>query len=575
MTSLFQNAKIGIIDTSGQIINSTSGNVSFAARPFVNGTGLLLSGEAAPSGIYGSQWTTTGSKIYYNSGNIGINNSNPLYKLDISGTIGNSNGGLDFATSGIQLLVTGGTNSGVNTGIIGIWISGVSPSIPNPYTGAPQIGWIAQFPNDLTLPNRIARVTGSEFANTSYWRIYFDSSFVISYPHTYYSNPNVNIIPYGGGNVGIANNNPQYTLDVSGMGNFSSGLYVNRNPVSTGEPIAISLSGSVVLLTGRQNVTGAKTFNDAVILSGTAGSNSIILSGNGTAVFSNGAGAYSNFLPGVFTVNDNAGSILSFGNTAGGGSLSVQSDATFSKRPIVNGTGVLLVGEAVSQWGSYGSAIYYDAGSVGINTSTPSFDLDVNGTIGNSNGPVQITAYSSSNIDLYASSDIITFSSADGDAGALTFALYSLATQVTSHAGLELYAGDVHGYNTVLYGGVNEDGAGGNVVISAGDGSTVNGNIQLLSTVGINTSSPSASYALDVNGDIYCNGKITAVGGVDPPYVLFDLNTRQSVKTRVLAEVPIDKQSGAAQFWNLDTKKMEVYIASEDKFYDLNGNLLQ
>jgi hypothetical protein len=520
MISLFQNAKIGIIDTSGQIVNSTSGNVSFAARPFVNGTGLLLSGEAAPSGIYGSQWTTTGSKIYYNSGNIGVNNSNPLYKLDISGTIGNSNGGLNFATSGIQLLVTEGTNSGVNTGIIGIWISGVSPSIPNPYTGAPQIGWIAQFPNDLTLPNRIARVTGSEFANTSYWRIYFDSSFVISYPHTYYSNPNVNIIPYGGGNVGIANNNPQYTLDVSGMGNFSSGLYVNRNPVSTGEPIAISLSGSVVLLTGRQNVTGVKTFNDAVILSGTAGSNSITLSGNGTAVFSNGAGAYSNFLPGVFTVNDNAGSILSFGNTAGGGSLSVQSDATFSKRPIVNGTGVLLVGEAVSQWGSYGSAIYYDAGSVGIGTATPSYTLDVNGFVNTNNGYKIYDATNDSTWTLSYGDPYLSFDAPDSP---------NLLTLLNNSPG----------------------------------------------TVGINTYSPSSSYALDVNGSIHCNGKITAVGGVDPPYVLFDLNTRQSVKTRVLAEVPIDKQSGAAQFWNLDTKKMEVYIASEDKFYDLNGNLLQ
>jgi hypothetical protein len=90
--------------------------------------------------------------------------------------------------------------------------------------------------------------------------------------------------------------------------------------------------------------------------------------------------------------------------------------------------------------------------------------------------------------------------------------------------------------------------------------------------VGIGITSPSEE--LHVVGDIYCTGKLTSDGGNDPPYVLYDRETRSAIVKRVSDEVPKDKLGGAVLFWNDEESRFEVYRPLKGEFRDLLGNLV-
>ena len=72
-------APAGITGATGSftnvLINQTNGFIQFP------------DGTKQTTAASSSQWVTTGTSIYYNSGNVGIGNSNPRYPLDVSGNI--------------------------------------------------------------------------------------------------------------------------------------------------------------------------------------------------------------------------------------------------------------------------------------------------------------------------------------------------------------------------------------------------------------------------------------------------------------------------------------------------------
>lgn|GEM_PF-1919955 len=77
---------------------------------------------------------------------------------------------------------------------------------------------------------------------------------------------------------------------------------------------------------------------------------------------------------------------------------------------------------------------------------------------------------------------------------------------------------------------------------------------------------------LNVYGTVYC-GKIDG-GWFDPMWVQYDKQTRTEIVESVKRMVPPEKQGGAVVFFNNETKRLETYIPSEGRFYDLQGNVV-
>ncbi len=70
-------AVTGTINTfsSGGVVDATQMNTNFASL------------KSAIEGITSSQWTSSGSNIYYNAGNVGIGTSSPVTKFEVNGSI--------------------------------------------------------------------------------------------------------------------------------------------------------------------------------------------------------------------------------------------------------------------------------------------------------------------------------------------------------------------------------------------------------------------------------------------------------------------------------------------------------
>jgi hypothetical protein len=129
--------------------------------------------------IQASQWTSSGSDIYYNSGNVGLGTASPATSLHVNGSPTTSRGQLSLSAP-----------SGED-----IFLSFYEADIFKAYL------WYDVSDEDLRLQN--------------------------------FTSGELNLNPYGGV-IGIGTNNPAYTLDVTGDINFTGSLYQDGSLFSVG-----------------------------------------------------------------------------------------------------------------------------------------------------------------------------------------------------------------------------------------------------------------------------------------------------------------------------------------------------
>ncbi len=93
--------------------------------------------------------------------------------------------------------------------------------------------------------------------------------------------------------------------------------------------------------------------------------------------------------------------------------------------------------------------------------------------------------------------------------------------------------------------------------------------------VGSATAVPGSDGDVTIGGNLTVSGKITAIGGIDPPYVSFEMEARESIIERVQREIPEEKLNQAILFWNEETDQFEIYLPIKGQFRNLQGNILE
>ena len=216
----------GSSGTSGQVLTSSGGGAM---------SWTTVSGGS-------SVWSLNGTNAYYNSGNVGINTSTPQYELDVNGDI-NMSSGSSLRINGVAQSFGGGggsspwTTSGsdiiYNTGnvIIGSYITHDGDS--DTYFGFPGSDQfvIRTGGNDILNIDSSGRLTVPSYITHT-----GDTDTFFGFPQT-----DTFKITTGGtdrfritssGNVGINTSTPQYKLDVNGDINMSSGSSLRINGVA-------------------------------------------------------------------------------------------------------------------------------------------------------------------------------------------------------------------------------------------------------------------------------------------------------------------------------------------------------
>jgi len=390
---------------SGQVLQTDgSGNLSWMGLGGLAGKSSIdLTADVSgvlPVANGGTQWTTSGTTINYNSGNIGIGTSNPISKLHISGgdiatnrsvQIGDASGNYGLGFNGWSEMIQGSSSSRYirfltnnnevarfnSTGYLGlgtssptstldvsgtISITGFSTSIKSYRTGTSDTtGRFDIFSNStdtngpyLTMfgPNHSVKPGNLEFVSNGNGSIKFINQRSGSW--------NKWITMLYTGNVGIGTEVPSYTLDVSGTIHTNTGY---RFPDGTVQTTAYTGGGggtvsSVTSANGYLSIANSTTTPVLTVNVGTT--SNTVAAGNDTRI--TGALQASNNL------SDIASSATARTNL-GLGALATLSSVNLSSN--VSGT---LSATSLPNSG-------VTSGTYGSNNAVPSLTVDIYGRI--------------------------------------------------------------------------------------------------------------------------------------------------------------------------------------------------
>ena len=605
-------AKIESTDAQLDIVSSNAGEWGSSIN-LIEGNGgsntnvwsiVRQAGQSGDSSLR-FNYGTTNSHVNINkftiqtSGNVGIGNTTPLYKLEVNGVV-NAHGylvnGSALATgsnvSGTYVPYTGATNNvdlgnynlstggnlvlgsasnitigsyspaaagfdmriGINTNVPGI--SGLD--FKNSNSGG-QVRLMARNNQDDYL---VLNIPGSSVSGTWFGRTRSQTAFVWSTASTDTDKAlaigtlNAGDLILGtddtarvtigatSGNVGIGTTTPSRTLDVRGVGNFSGTVYINNgtdlSTIISGSGVNVwNLSGNNLyprslgynIGIGTQNPTALLDV-EGEIVAGTSNSGSyLIRSQNTTPDRHVGLGvAYYNTLsesdgvraPFIQGQSNNRGNYAYYFGWAG---IYANQTASTNANDLLNATNAkLYIGLATN------GNTYFNAGNVGIGTTTPGTALDIydsTSTTSSSTGTTLLNLTNYVGTDLSQQKTFIDFNLLDNNAN------FNPQVRIGAEVGRNADADNIDKEGAGAFVVYTSDGSGG----SGGGSISEKFRIGYNGNVGIGTTNPQGKLTVQSSGTIgspnsvdYGNAYILAYDGsnrigIDPNQIITDSST--------------------------------------------------
>ena len=277
-----------------------------------------------------TQWTTSGSNIYYTGGNVGVGTTTPSYKIDVNGDV-NVTG--TFRINGVAIGTGGGGGiSGAGTtNYITKWSSSTSVTNSIAYDDGAGIA--------IGSTNTLYKFTVQPFANINFG---VGRTTLFSADDTIF----INAVNNTYGAIPMAINASFIGFYIS----FSEAMRIDSSKnILIGTSSGIT-GGGILQVNGDVNISGQFKINGVPIGSGGGGGGNVFAGTQTTNYVTKWTG--SNFI-GNSSIFDN-GSIVGIGTTGitGGGALQVAGDVNITGIFKINGTAIGTGGGGVSGSGT-------------------------------------------------------------------------------------------------------------------------------------------------------------------------------------------------------------------------------